>query len=344
LGWWRIFECKNPDLTSFKVVDNIILYKQKRLNSIHTHIKNNNKLTHAFNDLIFKLVHKSSYKQYNFLYSHLDNTFQEGVILCFQYYNDNNKARQFEIDYCLQKNLDNNKISKVVSFSEYETSIPYIFENNTKFENIRIPGRLTYEHVFNYVNIHFKNRLVCICNADIFLDHHSDWKKMLHYINTNNRVIYALSRHEFDGNKIYKDREFVKLAYAQCQDAWFFVPEIKVDNVNIIIGTLGCDNAVAKEMNTAKYMLINSPNTYKIFHYDQCRKKNGTNFKQFSTLYEKNKGINNDNIEKHGSYLCPDIDQINSIDFVVDKMLFLNKNQKYKIICDILSEYIKIKN
>lgn len=346
-GWWRLLESDNTldSIQCFEIVDDVIYYKQRRLNSIHTHIlENSNTLIYTFNNFIYNLIKKCKLQIYDFIYSELELVFPAGIVLCMQYYNDNDKKRQYEIDYCVTRNLENMKIHKVISFSEHETIIPDKFETNHKFTNILVTGRLTYNDVLKYANINLKDKFICICNADIFLDDKCDWMQMYREMRRDRKIIFTLSRHEYNGLTNTKDTELNKLGYATSQDAWFFIPKVDLKNVDIVIGTLGCDNAFAKEIKNSNYIPINSPNKYKILHYDKCRNKNGTNFKDFSKKYEQNKGIINNNLQEHSYYLCPDIDKFNNIEYLVNNILHLNRYQKYEIVCDILSKYIKVKN
>ena len=72
-------------------------------------------------------------------------------------------------------------------------------------------------------------------------------------------------------------------------------------------------------------------------------KKTGANALEFSTNYEKHKQVKNDHPEQYGQYLCPDIDMFGSLDEVAN-MFHLDKYQKYKIICDIFSDNLKVNN
>lgn len=350
-GWWRLLECDDPQERMFKfAVDEKghILYNNKRLNSLHTHFVNDTfHLTVKFNEFITTKIIYNSYSQheYNFITEHIKVSTRNDIIniLC-QYYNDSNEDRQKEIDVCFLQNLNNPYVEKVVNFKEEHTIVPDEISYHEKYVQIEVvKGRLPFNVAFEYANDNLQNKLCCICNADIFLEFNSNWLEMNKIIQNNKQIIYALSRHEFDGHRIYKDPVLNRLGYANSQDAWFFTPTIKLTDVDFSVGTLGCDNAIAHRLKLNGYLPINSPNEYKIFHYDVCRKKNGANALEFSKKDESEKNVKNDHPELRGQYLCPDIDMISSIDEVAT-MLKLNKIQKYEIMCDMFSKYIKIKN
>lgn len=350
-GWWRLLECDNVQdrINAFDVNnDGKITFNDKLVNSLHTHFVNDNfHLTLTFNKFIIEnLINKTekSKNKYSYVLNHINNYNKKDVInvLC-QYYNDENKERQKEIDVCFLQNLHNPRIVKVINFNEPDTIVPDEIKNHPKYHQVDVTSRLGFANAFEYANDNLVDECVCLCNADIFLEFNANWHEMFESMRVQRKMVFALSRHEFDGSNIYKDPVLNKLGYANSQDAWFFIPKIHVDNADFLVGTLGCDNAIADRLKKSGYIPVNSPNKCKIFHYDVCRKKTGENALNFSKKYEETKQVKNTHPEKDGQYLCPDIDMVNSIDELAD-MFKMNKFQKYEIICDIFSKCLKIKN
>ena len=344
-GWWRLFECDDPQERIRKLnVDQLnkcVTYGFQRLNSVHTHFQDNDfPYTVKFSTIIKNLMDHcgDTYKDI-----FIDTSSKACVNVLCQYYNDSDEERQHEIDMCFLKNYENEYVKNVYHFHESKTKIPDKIKNN-KLKTIDFDFRLTYKRAIDFANQTLKGELVCICNTDIFLDKSSNWVAMKSFLNDNPGYVYALSRHEYDGNRVFKDETLQRLAYANSQDAWFFIAPMKMDSdIDFLIGTLGCDNAIADRFQKSGYVPINSPNEYKIIHFDVCRKKTGKNFLKFSKNYEKQNQVQNDHPEKRGQRLCPDIDTVSSVDNLMNQ-LKLDKFQRYEIICDVFSKYIKINN
>lgn len=196
--------------------------------------------------------------------------------------------------------------------------------------------------MFEYINKTFEdNEIVCIMNADIFLDHCSSWNTLF---NVNGEYVYALSRHEFDGKQSVRDSMLNRVFYCNCQDAWIFKTPINIpDDCNFTIGTMGCDNAISHRLKQKNYTLINDSDRYMIHHYDICRKKTQQNYKEKSKEYEKKANIKNDKPETRGTYLCPIMKNELSVDEMI-RNLNINNYKKHEIICDIYSKILKIRN
>jgi hypothetical protein len=337
-GWWRLCECNEPELRLKKIhiQQNILCYDNKRINSIHTHFKGDTFIhTVQFNDVIMK--HLMISNNYDFLKTHL----YKKLTMLSQYYNADSNERQKEINICFLQNLENPHIKQIINFTEYGTNIPDEIRQHSKFISVDVNNRLTFKFAVDYANEHLQDEFVCLSNADIFLDFKSDWSTMYRMIVTNNNIVYALSRTEFDGQKFYKDKYLNSIGYANAQDAWFFVPGLEnIRNIDFFIGTLGCDNAFAHRLKQAGYIPLNSPNEYKIYHYDVCRNKDGANFLKIQKEIEKKNNIVNTHPEEEGYYLCPDMDMTDSL----FSSIKISKIEKYQILCDLLSKKVRINN
>ena len=343
-GWWRLLECDNPNervrLFSLDTTQQCILYGGKPLRSIHTHLTNDNfVLTIKFNAFIKSMTNKLG-SSYDYINKTSTQTKPIINVLC-QYYNDKNAGRQNEIDFCFRYNLNNPFVERLITFNEPTTKLPTWLSNHQKTVVIPCKHRLTYKLAFEYASTHLKHKMVCVSNADIFITDNSPWDTMLKNDGfANGKLVYAQSRHDFDGTRLYKDPALQRMAYAHAQDAWFFVPPINVPDCDFELGTLGCDNAIADRFRKAGIQPINSPNTYKIGHYDICRGKTGSNY-MTDKFREMNKGKTSP--EKRGYYLVPDIDMVQSVDQLLKDMR-ASDEYKYEIICDIMSKHIKINN
>ena len=359
----------------------VVVYNNKPLRCIHTHFDSNFIHTVNFNnfivnELLSKLPETSKTSQVsNFILERFPNTIKSnakktvtpvavtsseedtlitisnsyaadnGIHLIFQYCNTTNIERQREYDACVLANLNNPKISKIYNMKESNVIVPGIIAKHSKYQEVACDHWLKFRDAFEYANTHLIGKVVGISNLDIFLDSTgSNWENLGSFLPENN-VVLCLSRHEFDGvSKASRDPNLQALAYANCQDAWFFKSPIFVslEKCDFEIGRPGCDNAIAHRIKSSGYIPWNPSNEYKIFHYDICRGKTGANYLQ-KTYEEESRKNKNVFPEEDGCYLLPDKDTIKSVDQVVNG-LKLNDFQKYEIICDVMSKYIKINN
>ena len=344
-GWWRLLECDDPNerVRRFTTSD-VILYDKRPLRSIHTHLtKDSFPLTIKFNAFIKALAAKCGVTyDYVFPKSTLlseapnNNTIH---VLC-QYYNDKDSQRQNEIDTCFKQNLQNSAVESIVHFHENKTKVPVWLATHPKFRRVVCDERLTYKKAIDYANEYLKGRMVCLCNADIFVYDKNDWGKLYSFMEEHPRTVAALSRHEYDGKQVTKDPLLSRLHYANAQDAWVFVPRLTgLEDIDFPLGTLGCDNAFAHRLKTGGYTPYNFANEYKIIHYDVCRGKRGENATSFHLKNFQRK----DAPEKRGSYLLPEFGAISSMDKLADQ-LRLTDHERYRFLCDMFSYKIKIKN
>jgi hypothetical protein len=261
--------------------------------------------------------------------------------LIVQYYNDPNPSRAAELEYCLRANLSNRWIEKVYNLIEAGVQVPEAIRRHPKYVEVPVNSWLTYKKAFSFANKNLAGKYCCLLNLDIFLDHTCNWAEAHELL--EKQIVLALSRFEFDGARGAKrDENLAKLAFANSQDAWVFKAPLFVAQCDFRIGELGCDNAIAHRLKNADYTPLNWSGKFRIFHYDKCRGKNGTNFLQKhaedSALRDKPP---NNYPEEKGYYLLPDFDAIPSIDALIEKLPPL---EKYKVKCQIMTQYNKIRN
>lgn len=282
-----------------------------------------------------------------------------GVDVIVQYFIDaQNPDRQAEYDFCVQANFANPAVHTIHFLLEPDTIAPDWIAQNPKSVVSQVQTRLTYKQAFDYANAQLIGKTVALMNLDIFLDHATDWKTTKSLFEMS--IVLCLSRHEFDGVETSsKDPRLQALAYANAQDCWVFRSPIWVKDCDFKMGMLGCDNAIAHRIKASGYVPINTPNEFKIHHFDVCRGKRGDNF----MAHHK---PNQEQPEERGYYLLPDYSALSrikmikkapstnpqqqdietsviSIDEIVDRM-GLGQIHRYRIICDIMSQYIKLDN
>lgn len=263
------------------------------------------------------------------------------MILFQSYYNPKNKDRKKEIEYCLKRNLENPSIEKIVLFIDNE-NVKY-----PKHEKIEVFGlesqHLTFAEVFTYACKLHKDSICCLINNDIFLDHEA-FSNMSEIQNlVENNVVLSLSRHEYNiHTKISeRDENFARLLFAHTQDAWVWKADFVPKDSNFNVGTLGSDNAINHRLRESERIPINLGAKYKVHHVDAVRGKNSKNFLNKDFRPEERETYP----EESGQLLAPDYValQEQSLDSFANQ-LQLNHIDKYRIMCEMMTMKVKIKN
>jgi hypothetical protein len=262
-GFWRVNNVEQPDEVKKQIsfIEGKHYFKGKEVNSLHIH------------------QFDPKYKFFTSLFNLPKFT------LIVQYYNDKNLKRQNELDQCLIKNLENPIFKKIINLVENKTDVPGIIKNHDKYQEYRIENRLSYQEAFNYCNQNLKYENVILSNLDIIFNHESE-------LSISKNQVVALSRVENNSYDLLKS--------IISQDAWIFIPPIKIDNCNFELGSLGCDNAISDRINKSGYQILNRGSKLLSFHIDNVR-----------SINEKNDNYIKKYIEKEGYLLIPDYDHIN---------------------------------
>lgn len=171
---------------------------------------------------------------------------KEKMRLFYNYYRDTDPKRKEEIDYCLDRNMDNNLFDLVIIESEKRPTFNYLFE---KINQLVGP-----------------NDISIISNADIFFDHTLGLTNRL-----NSKEIYALSRYDWhkNGSMIFFDKE-------NAQDTWIMRGPVLNVNGNFPIGLPGSDAKIAHEFTVAGYKVLNPGKSINSMHYHDSNIKNYT--------------------------------------------------------------------
>jgi hypothetical protein len=265
--------------------------------------------------------------------------------IIIQFYNEKNKDRKEELLIALTENLNNPYVKTIINLLEKDSEhVPIEIKNHEKYCEYELGKWYTYKDVFDFCNENLKGEYCCIINLDMMLDKNSRWDNMKKDI--DNGYIYALSRHEFDylNDKIELDSNFVKLFHCNTQDGWFFKSPVNINDCDFEIGLLGCDNGIADRIMKSGYKLMNKAIEYKLLHIDMIKGKTSNNYLDFSKKEQGSKIINKKPEEK-GQYVVPIYELVKgaSLDNL-SQQLGLMEEDRYKLICDMMSMKIKIKN
>ena len=152
------------------------------------------------------------------------------MILIQNYYIDKNEARQLEIDKCLEYNVANPHITKIVLLIETEAR-PTI--ESKKIEVVRVPNRPTFTELFETGNTFSSvNDVIIISNSDIYFD-----KTIALANEIGENECYALSRWNMVNGGL------VPFHHSDSQDTWIMRNPIKEVKVDFTLGVPGCCSA-----------------------------------------------------------------------------------------------------
>lgn len=168
------------------------------------------------------------------------------------FYKSRSYRRQLELDYCLYDNCNNELFDNIYVFSEIDVKI------TPNVHIIKIDKKPTFETFFIFINSlsRFKKSINVIANADIIFDEtlsHSEY-----YFQYTKPTVLALSK--YDNYELGKNADY-------SQDVWIFnghiLPCVSAD---IQLGTNGCDNRIAYELNKGGYCVLNPSTEIKTYH------------------------------------------------------------------------------
>lgn len=267
-----------------------------------------------------------------------------GIELIIHHCGDPREARQVEYDYCIRRNLENPFVDRIHNLGLRDVPVAPDIRFNPKWRDAFIDHRMTFRDAFTYASEHLAGCVVGVCNLDIFLAADDDWS-VAEALLRREKIVLCQSRTEFTPPAAtHLDPAFARIAHASAQDAWFFVAPLDPPAIDFEIGTLGCDNALAERIRRIGYVPVNMASRFRVMHYDLCRGKQGANTNLIHQQESKTRGTVYSRFpEREGCYLVPDFDKITSLDKLVDT-LGLDPLQKYQLICDTVSRFIKITN
>lgn len=198
------------------------------------------------------------------------------IIFITQFYKPKWDYRFNEIKKCLEKNLNNKYISKIILFCEEDFNFENLFKNNKNLYKIKKvkSDRLTFKKVFNYTNKYYPNEIKVLSNSDIYLD---NTIKKIFKINLN-KLFIALTR--YNENKNIKNDFKLEPSPAGSQDTWIWKGIMKIgpfkdyNEDGIKLGIWGCENRINYIIKNSGYNVRNfckSIKTYHMHHFDNQR-------------------------------------------------------------------------
>jgi hypothetical protein len=223
-------------------------------------------------------------------------------ILCTTLYTETNEKRMNEYLFCLQKNLDNIDIGRIIIFYELINESDILLQKVLSLLRkqdciVYIKKRPTYEQIFNYCNENFPNKIIILTNSDIYFSKSKGLNLLQNYDYTGKCVI--LTRYNdlqymqnFKSmNSLTIEHEGLKLRSENMagysQDTWIIKTPIKMNHLmNLEMGIVGCDNFIANSL-SKNYKIINPSRTIISIHVHE-----GWNSGKYSSVSFNGKKMN----------------------------------------------------
>jgi len=191
--------------------------------------------------------------------------------LITNYYCDKDVNRQNEIDFCLDANVVNSEIERIIVLVTAQDSrvLESVHQSN-KITRIITHNRPTYNDFFR-ATINYANDINAVCNSDIFFDEKTIVK--LKDYNWLPDICFALSRWELterpvDAMNVQGAQPIEAKEMRYSQDSWIFWGMVPfVQGADFCLGMPGCDNSIAYHLKKAGYQLWNPCIDLFTFHY-----------------------------------------------------------------------------
>lgn len=183
--------------------------------------------------------------------------------LLTDFYPEPDAARRAELRECLRRNLALEQIDSVHLILEEGLTVEAALEScpdllsHPKVTLVPHGKRATFDEYFACANAQLAGKRVILSNADIYFDVSLTKLDELDI----RRMMICLARWDVlsDGTSKLYDVNF-------SQDAWIFVPPIKLRQCNFTFGVAGCENRVAFEANRAGLKVANYARTIRAHH------------------------------------------------------------------------------
>lgn len=193
------------------------------------------------------------------------------------YYSDKNPKRRDELLICLNSNVMNPVLDKVIVF--YENNDCEDLEPDDKIVLVKINKRLEFRDVFEYVLNNIEDdAVIIIANLDIFLETSMEWHTIEHNFFNLGYKDKALVCCRYNLDKDYQvwfeEKSWTRGEFC---DAWVFKTPLKEEflkeDFNFCVGNAPqCDNTMMYLMDK-HYHTYSWGEKYKVYHLDNARKK-----------------------------------------------------------------------
>lgn len=329
--WHRMFQSEEhfqKIQSEFTIKNNKIMYKGCPLNSIRTNFYMDEPapILFQFNSFLCSLLENVT--SYQFYHSLLK--LKQKFIMIQQYYNDKDDARQKELDFCVQSNLNSLFVKKLILWNEKGTIVPDKFLQNEKLEIITNKNWINFQDIIEFTNSNYPNDIIILSNLDIFIEFNYTFQDVLKCLKEYSNIIFCNSRIELGENGLISlNRNMDEIGYGNCQDSWIFKGDVCLPNCDIPLGYLGCESAFAFQCQNNQVTPINLGMYLPFLHFDNYRGKSLANQKDF---------------HKDKIYHCQDYFLVPTMKFLINEPFNLSKKNYYFERCLEYNQHVKLKN
>ena len=214
-----------------------------------------------------------------------------------QFFLHPNPTRKQEIISCLKRCADHPSFTTIHLLNERIYTQDELNLSNPQFKKVKqtnIKERLTYKHVFDYVEQQKLSGYIVLANNDIFFDH--TLNNIFRTSLSKKKSIYAQLRmnyHPKYGSDLSKCILFQrgKTPRADSQDTWIFhstfnVPQKYRHLFSFQLGTPGCDNhllfLLQKQL---QFTIFNLPYRIKTYHFHSSNIRSYTDKNRLNSHY-----------------------------------------------------------
>jgi hypothetical protein len=190
----------------------------------------------------------------------------ENVNLFVPFFIDANETRTNELKRCLQNNIANNQIDKIVLLCDTKIDDSIIESGNGKIIVEYTNKRQTFLDAVNSANKHSESPfdISIVCNADIYFD-----ERAIQLMRASNLDKYAFSLSRWD---VGSDGAATHYNYEWSNDTWVWSGQLPLDSkqggelkIDFPFGVPGCDNRFSYELNKRK-CVVNPSYHIKTYH------------------------------------------------------------------------------
>jgi hypothetical protein len=155
------------------------------------------------------------------------------IVLFTQYYACDEEKKN-NLIYCLNKNIDNNLINKIVIFYDQEEladELSVISRTSKKIHIVKIDKRLTFKEWFDFSKKNYPKSIKLLANSDIYFDSTLSFLCKLEY---RKDILYSSSRLDLST----EDKLVRSLTYqGGKQDCWAFRDELIDFEADFVLGS-----------------------------------------------------------------------------------------------------------
>ena len=181
----------------------------------------------------------------------------EPLWLIQQYYIHPNSKRANEIKLCLEKNIENPLIDKIILLNEKKLTLP----KSDKIQQVILGHRMRYRDVFEHILTLPTNIITAFSNSDIYL---TDTFRNLWTLDIKDKFL-SLLRYEENTKELFGPRP-------DSQDTWIVRSDSvqsrqwDMSSLDFEFGKAGCDNAINVELLKKKFIVANPSLSLKSMH------------------------------------------------------------------------------